>query len=95
MDTHRVLEKPLLTEKSTVMQAEGNWISFRVNMSANKIQIKKAVESVFGVKVLRVNTAIVRGQWRRFGRNVGQSQNWKKAMVQLKEGDKIELFEGA
>ena len=95
MDKHRVLEKPLLTEKSTQMQAEGNWVSFRVNPKANKVEIKKAVESIFRVSVLRVNTAVVRGQWRRFGRTVGHTQNWKKAMVQLKEGDKIELFEGA
>jgi large subunit ribosomal protein L23 len=95
MQTHRVLEKPLLTEKSTQMQAEGNWVSFRVNPNANKIEIKQAVESIFDVHVLRVNTSVVRGQWKRFGRTLGQSASWKKAMVQLKEGDKIELFEGA
>jgi len=95
MQTHRVLEKPLLTEKSTQMQAEGNWVSFRVNPDANKIEIKQAVESIFNVHVIRVNTSVVRGQWKRFGRTLGHSRGWKKAMVQLKEGDKIELFEGA
>lgn len=94
MDTYRVIEKPLITEKSTQLQEGGNWIAFRVNPRANKIQIKKAVEKIFSVTVLQVNTVNVRGKSRRFGRNIGVSKNWKKAMLRLTEGDKIEMFEG-
>jgi large subunit ribosomal protein L23 len=65
-----------------------------VNPDANKIQIKNAVEKIFSVTVLQVNTVNVRGKSRRFGKTVGVSKNWKKAMLRLKDGDKIEMFEG-
>ncbi|MEK9628084.1 MAG: 50S ribosomal protein L23 [Nitrospinota bacterium] len=94
MDLYRVVNKPLVTEKGTTMLAEGNWVTFDVNMDANKIQIRDAIQKIFNVSVLKVNTQIVRGKRRRFGRTMGQSKAWKKAMVQLKEGDKIEIFEG-
>ncbi|MFQ5450586.1 MAG: 50S ribosomal protein L23 [Nitrospinaceae bacterium] len=94
MDAHRIIEKPLVTEKTTEMQQDGNWVSFRVHIHANKIQIRRAVENIFSVKVLQVNTGVVRGKRRRFGKAMGQTKNWKKAMVRLKEGDKIEMFEG-
>ena len=94
MDLYRVVNKPLVTEKGTTMLAEGNWVTFDVNMDANKIQIREAIQKIFNVSVLKVNTQIVRGKRRRFGRTMGQSKAWKKAMVQLKEGDKIEIFEG-
>ena len=61
---------------------------------SNKIQIRDAVQKVFDVKVLHVNTQVVQGKRKRFGKNIGQSKTWKKAMVQLKEGEKIEIFEG-
>ncbi len=94
MEIHRVIEKPLVTEKSTEMLQEGNWVSFRVSLNANKIQIKEAIEKQFSVTVLKVNTGIVRGKRRRFGRTLGIGKNWKKAMLRLKDGDKIEIFEG-
>lgn len=94
MDLYRVVNKPLVTEKGTTMLAEENWVTFDVNMDANKIQIRDAIQKIFNVSVLKVNTQIVRGKRRRFGRTMGQSKAWKKAMVQLKEGDKIEIFEG-
>ncbi|NIQ03752.1 MAG: 50S ribosomal protein L23 [Nitrospinaceae bacterium] len=94
MDRYQVIQKPLITEKSTELQQESNWVSFRVNPEANKIQIKDAVEKIFNVTVQQVNTVNVTGKRRRFGRAMGQTKNWKKAMVRLKEGDKIELFEG-
>ncbi len=94
MDMYRVVEKPLVTEKGTGMLADGNWVVFRVNPEANKIQIREAVQKIFDVKVLHVNTQIVRGKRKRFGKTMGQSKMWKKAMVQLKEGDKIQIFEG-
>ena len=91
----QILKKPLVTEKSTKMLAEGNWVAFQVNPQANKIQIKNAVEKVFSVTVTKVNTLVVPGKYRRFGRTVGHTKSWKKAMLRLKEGDKIEFFEGA
>ena len=77
-----------------MLQEDGNWLAFRVNPGANKIEIKKAVENIFNVTVLQVNTVTVRGKTRRFGKNIGLSKNWKKAMLRLKDGDKIEMFEG-
>ena len=94
-DYYQILQKPLVTEKSTQMLAEGNWVSFRVSPQANTIQIKDAVEKIFSVTVTKVNTLIVPGKYRRFGRTLGHTKSWKKAMLRLKEGDKIELFEGA
>ena len=94
-DKYQVLKKPLITEKSTQMLAEGNWVAFQVHSKANKIQIKNAVEKIFGVTVTRVNTLVVPGKYRRFGRTIGHTKSWKKAMLRLKKGDKIELFEGA
>jgi large subunit ribosomal protein L23 len=93
-DHYQVLKKPLITEKTTQMLAEGNWVAFQVYPQANKIQIKKAVEKIFSVTVTRVNTLVVPGKYRRFGKAVGHTKSWKKAMLRLKEGDKIELFEG-
>jgi large subunit ribosomal protein L23 len=94
-DHFQILEKPLVTEKSTQLLADGNWVCFRVDSSANKIQVKQAVEKIFNVTVLQVNTMVVSGKNRRFGQNVGRTKPWKKAMLRLKEGDKIDLFEGA
>ena len=94
MDIYQIIEKPLVTEKGSDMLASGNWVVFRVRLGANKIQIREAVQKIFDVKVLHVNTQVVQGKRKRFGKNIGQSKTWKKAMVQLKEGEKIEIFEG-
>ena len=91
---YEILEKPLITEKSTQLMEHGNWVAFKVKMGANKIQIKRAVEKIFNVTVLKVNTVSVIGKSRRFGKNIGLTQTWKKAMLLLKEGDKIETIEG-
>ena len=95
MDVYKVLEKPLITEKSTLMQEQGNRVMFRVKRSANKLQIKEAVQKIFNVTVLGVNTLNVKPKDRRFGRHVGKTKQWKKAIVLLKDGDKIDFFEGA
>ena len=94
MDVYQIVKKPLVTEKGTVMLSEGNWVTFKVHLDANKIEIREAVQKIFTVSVLQVNTQIVRGKRKRFGKSMGQSKPWKKAIVQLKEGDKIEIFEG-
>jgi len=92
---YQVLEKPLVTEKSTHIAEQGNWVAFQVSRSSNKIQIKEAVEKIFKVTVLKVNTSNVGGKTRRFGKNLGRTQSWKKAMLLLKDGDKIDIIEGA
>ena len=94
MDMYKIVKKPLVTEKGTVMLSEGNRVTFKVHLDANKIEIREAVQKIFSVTVLQVNTQVVRGKRKRFGKAIGQSKTWKKAMVQLKEGDKIEIFEG-
>jgi large subunit ribosomal protein L23 len=94
MDMYKIVKKPLVTEKGTVMLSEGNRVTFKVHLDANKIEIREAVQKIFSVTVLQVNTQVVRGKRKRFGRAMGQTKSWKKAMVQLKEGDKIEIFEG-
>ena len=94
MDMCQVVIKPLVTEKGTMMLSEGNWVTLRVHPDANKIEVREAIQKIFSVSVLQVNTQIVRGKRRRFGKTMGQSKAWKKAMVRLKEGDKIEIFEG-
>ena len=91
---YRILEKPLVTEKSTMMQEQGNRVMFQVKRSANKLQIKEAVQNIFNVTVLGVNTINVKPKTQRFGRHQGQTKAWKKAIVLLKEGDSIDFFEG-
>ena len=91
---YSILEKPLITEKSTMMQEQGNRVMFQVKRSANKLQIKEAVQNVFNVTVLDVNTINVKPKTQRFGRHQGQTKAWKKAIVLLKEGDRIDFFDG-
>ena len=93
MHLYEVLRRPLITEKNTIMQAEGKY-AFEIDESANKNQVKQAVEKAFKVKVLSVNVMNIRGRTRRVGRQQVLTPSWKKAIVTLQEGDKIELFEG-
>jgi large subunit ribosomal protein L23 len=91
----RILKAPHLTEKTVIQKDAGNQVTFLVDRDANKIEIKQAVESLFKVTVLKVNTVSVRGKLKRMGRFMGRRPDWKKAMVTLKAGDRIEYFEGA
>jgi large subunit ribosomal protein L23 len=91
---YEVLRRPLITEKSTMLSGHNKYV-FEVAMGSNKPQIKQAVEMAFNVKVEAVNTSIVRGKIRRFGRRTGgQQPSWKKAVVTLAAGDQIQLYEG-
>jgi large subunit ribosomal protein L23 len=90
---HEVLRRPLITEKNTRLQAEGRY-AFEVAAEANKRQIKQAVEAAFKVGVIAVNTMTMPGKKRRIGKGQVMTSSWKKAVVVLKPGDKIELFEG-
>ena len=93
MHLYEILRRPLITEKSTALQAQGKY-AFEVAREANKPQIKQAVEKAFKVKVTSVNVMTVAGKRRMLGRRQLPAHPWKKAIVTLKPGDKIELFEG-
>jgi large subunit ribosomal protein L23 len=93
MHIYEVLRRPLVTEKSTVLQGMNKY-AFEVADDANKLQIEQAVEKAFKVTVTGVNVITMRGKKKRMGRREVISQPWKKAIVTLKAGDKIEFFEG-
>jgi large subunit ribosomal protein L23 len=93
-DVYEIIRRPVITEKSTVQKELHNELAFEVDRRANKIEIKKAVERIFKVKVEDVRTANYRGKRKRLGRSAGRRPHWKKAMVTLKPGQKIEFFEG-
>jgi large subunit ribosomal protein L23 len=90
---YEVLRRPIVTEKSTMLAAQGKYV-FEVAMGSNKPQIAEAVEKAFNVHVVDVNTARVRGKLKRYGRNIGHQVSWKKAVVTLREGEQIQVFEG-
>jgi large subunit ribosomal protein L23 len=90
-----ILLRPLMTEKSVRQKEEQNTVAFRVRPDANKVEIRTAVESVFNVKVTAVRTASFEGKLKRMGRYEGRRPNWKKAIVTLAEGHKIDFVEGA
>ena len=95
MRIQEIIRRPLITEKSTELRDERNIVAFQVDRRANKIEIKRAVEAQFGVKVAVVRVASMHGKTRRQGRYVGRQSDWKKAYVRLAEGEKpIEFFEG-
>ncbi len=89
---YQVIREPVLTEKGTDDTADRNAYHFRVPMGANKVEIRQAVEKLFKVKVLKVNTLRMMGKARRRGWIAGMTPDWKKAMVTLKEGDTIEIL---
>ncbi len=93
MQLYNVLVRPLITEKNTVLQALNKY-AFEIAKEANKPQVKQAVEKTFKVKVTTVNVSTVPGKTKRVGRRMVQTRSWKKAIVTLKAGDKIEIFEG-
>ena len=89
----QVVLRPLVTEKATTLKDEHNQVSFQVAMDANKVEVRHAVEEIFKVKVTSVRTQVVFGKEKRMGRYVGRRPSWKKAIVSLGQGSKIELFE--
>ena len=90
---YSVLLRPLVTEKTTVLTGQDKYV-FEVDLRANKNQIREAVQIAFNVRVTDVNTMVMKGKPKRFGRKVTVRPDWKKAIVTLVPGDKIELFEG-
>lgn len=94
MKLWQVLQRPVVTEKSTILGESGKYV-FRVHPRADKREIKRAVEAAFDVRVVNVNTMYVRGKTKRYGPRPHEQPDWKKAVVTLQGGDSIQLFEGA
>jgi len=94
METLNIIKRPFLTEKSGLLKEKGNFYLFEVDKNSSKKTIKKAVEELFKVHVVRINTLTMPGKTKRFGRTISKAQRFKKAVVKLKEGEKIELVEG-
>jgi large subunit ribosomal protein L23 len=94
-DIYQVIKRPLITEKATTLKEKENKVAFVVDRAANKAEIKEAVERLLKVKVLAVNCSTMKGKIRRVGRTIGKRPDWKKAVVTLRPGDRIEFFEGA
>ena len=94
MNRFDIIKRPLDTEKLDRMRDRENKFAFEIDLKANKTEVKQAVEALFKVKVVDIKTQIIRGKMRRIGKNSGMRPNWKKAIVTLKEGDAISIFEG-
>ena len=90
-----VVRGPVITEKGTLVNEQGNQVVFRVHPRANKVEIRRAVEALFKVRVEKVRTSRQLGKIRRVGRLMGRRPDWKKAYVTLAEGNRIDFFEGA
>jgi large subunit ribosomal protein L23 len=95
MNEYDVVVRPIITEKSSLVKENANQYVFEVQRSANKIQIRKAVEKLFKVKVVSVSVVKLQGKKKRVGRFTGKQPDWKKAYVKLSPKDKITIFEGA
>jgi len=94
MIPHQIIVRPVVTEKSNELMSYDNQYVFEVHRQANKIEIGKAVEQLFGVKVSKVRTMVVRGDIRRVGKYYGRKPSWKKAIVTLNPSDSIDLYGG-
>lgn len=94
-EPQQIIQAPLITEKGSLLAEKGNQVLFKVRPDANKIEVKRAVEILFKVKVVKVRMTRYLGKIRRVGRNAGRLPQWKKAYVTLKEGDKIDFLSGA
>ncbi len=90
-----IIQAPLISEKGSLLAEAAQQVLFKVHPGANKVEVKRAVESLFKVKVVKVRMARYLGKIRRVGRNMGRRAQWKKAYVTLREGDKIDFFGGA
>ena len=96
MKLTEVIRRPITTEKTTVIREDGGTLVFQVATEANKIDIRRAVEQLFGTKVASVRTSLVHGKMKRQGKYSGRRSDWKKAYVKLREGEKLpEFLQGA
>lgn len=95
MINYDLIKRPIITEKTNLQKEKNNQISLEVAPDANRIEIKRAVEQLFKVKVSDIRTMNVEGKYKRRGKVLGKRRNWKKAVVTLMPGERIEFFEGA
>jgi large subunit ribosomal protein L23 len=95
MMQYEIIKRPLITEKTSIQKEIANQLTFEVDRRANRIEIKRAIETAFKVRVASVQTMQVKGKVKRRGRNVGKRRDWKKAIVTLMPGERIDFFEGA
>jgi large subunit ribosomal protein L23 len=94
MNAYSVIKRPVVTEKTSIQKEKDNQVTFEVDTNANRVQIRKAVEEIFNVQVAAVRTAHVRGKFKQRGRIIGKRRDWKKAVVTLMPGQRIDFFEG-
>ena len=94
MIPHDIVIRPLITEKTSIQKEVNNQITFEVDRRANRVEIKKAIENIFSVNVVGVRTMQVKGKTKQRGRIVGKRRDWKKAIVTLMPGERIDFFEG-
>jgi len=94
MNQYDVIKRPVNTEKTTIQKEVVNQVTFEVDQRANRIEIGRSVEEIFKVKVSAVNTLHVKGKIKRRGRTLGKKKDWKKAIVTLMPGERIEFFDG-
>ena len=95
MMQYDIIKRPLITEKTNIQKELANQLTFEVDRRANRIEIKRAIETAFKVRVASVQTMQVKGKVKRRGRNIGKRRDWKKAIVTLMPGERIDFFEGA
>ena len=91
---HDIIKRPLVTEKTTIQKESYNQLSFEVDRKANRIEIGRAIEKIFNVRVVRVQTMQIKGKTKRRGNILGKRKDWKKAIVTLVPGERIDFFEG-
>ena len=94
-NVHTIIKKPLFTEKGAKLKEAENKVLIEVEKDVNKLEIKKAVEEIFKVKVEKVATVITNGKWKKYGKSIGKRPDRKKAIVTLKKGEKLDFIEGA
>ena len=94
MMPYEIVKRPLITEKTSIQKEDFNQVSFEVDRRANRVEIKRAVEKVFKVRVADVRTMQIKGKVKQRGRIVGKRRDWKKAIVKLMPGERIDFFDG-
>lgn len=94
MNPYDIIRRPVITEKTSIQKEESNQITFEVDKRANRVEIARAIETIFNVRVAKTRTVNVKGKWKRRGRILGKRRDWKKAVVTLVPGERIEFFEG-
>jgi len=94
MIQYDIIIRPLITEKTSIQKEDFNQVSFEVDRRANRVEIRRAIEKIFNVRVADVRTMQIKGKVKQRGRIVGKRRDWKKAIVKLMPGERIDFFEG-